>query len=140
MGNVDRHRAAHEAFNARLFEDLREMLAEDIVFEDLPRGLALKSSDEFVDWLGGWTTAMSNAAVTDATYYDAGSTTIARFVGRGTHDGPMGPIPATGRRLGLEFCEIMHWGPDGKIASGEMLYDQVTMMVQLGAMDPPPPA
>jgi ketosteroid isomerase-like protein len=138
MGHVDRHRAAHQAFNAKALNELRTMCTDDMVFEDKPRGIAMKSGDEFIDWIQGWKTLMSDAAVTDPTYYDAGSTTIARFVGRGMNDGAMGPIPATGKRMSMDFCEIMHWSEDGKIVGGEILYDQMTMLVQLGLAEPPP--
>ena len=43
-----------------------------------------------------WADAFSDGKVTEARYYDAGDTVTVEFVGTGTHDGPLGPMPATG--------------------------------------------
>ena len=39
--------------------------------------------------------------------------------------------------LPMPFCEIMTYGADGMIVRGELYYDQVSMLVQLGHMPPP---
>jgi hypothetical protein len=59
------------------------------------------------------------------------------FQGRGTNDGAMGSLPATGHRLDLAYCEVLNYDGSGRIASGEIFYDSMTMMVQLGHMNPP---
>ncbi len=112
-GNADNHRAAHAAFNAGKLEELRAMCTHDMQCVDHPRGLTMKNPDEFVGWLQEWKTGMSDAEVGDPTYADAGDTTVARFSGRGTHDGQLGPVPATGKRLDMPFCEVAEWS-DGK--------------------------
>lgn len=45
--------------------------------------------------------------------------------------------PRPGRRLSMRFCEIREYDTDGKAVRGELFYDQVTMLVQLGHMPPP---
>jgi ketosteroid isomerase-like protein len=61
-------------------------------------------------------------------------------MGRGTNDGPMGPGKAvTGKRMDMPFCEILRV-QDGRVVSGEMFYDQLTMLTQLGLAEAPVPA
>ena len=62
---------------------------------------------------------------------------IAQFDGVGTNDGPLDSLPATGRTMNLPFCEIMTYDRDGRIVRGELYYDQVSLLVQLGHMPPP---
>jgi hypothetical protein len=37
----------------------------------------------------------------------------------------------------MRFCEIREYDTDGKAVRGQLFYDQVTMLVQLGHMPPP---
>ncbi|MGH2730189.1 MAG: ester cyclase [Actinomycetota bacterium] len=139
MGSAaDHHRAAHAAFNKRDWDASKGLAAEDLVYEDRGRGVTLKGQDQFVDWLKGWATGLSDARPDEPTYIDGGEYSVALFKGRGTHDGQLGPLPASGRRMDLPFCEVLHWNSDGKMTRGEIYYDQMTLMVQLGAMEPPP--
>ncbi|MDQ4115645.1 MAG: ester cyclase [Actinomycetota bacterium] len=138
MSNVDKHRDAHEAFNRRDWDGVIRDFAADAEYLDHPRGLTVKGAAQFVDYLrSGWVTAFSDAAVTDVRYTDAAERSIAQFAGTGTNDGALGPMPATGRSMNMPFCEIMTYGSDGRIVRGELYYDQVSMLVQLGHMPPP---
>jgi len=64
-------------------------------------------------------------------------TTSSQFTGVGTQDAALGPLPASGKRMTMQFCEVMHFNGSGQIVRGELYYDQVTMMVQLGHMPAP---
>ena len=130
--SVEIHRAAHDAFNERDWERMRSLMAETIAYSDRPRGLELGSFDEFLGWLKELTTGMSDARVNDPDYLEAGEYSVGRFNGRGTNDGPMGPAQATtGKRMDMPFCEILRV-QNGRVTSGEIFYDQLTMLTQLG--------
>lgn len=58
-------------------------------------------------------------------------------MGTGTNDGPLGPMAATNRPLSLPFCEIYHFGPDGKVIGGGSYFDSYSMLMQLGHVQPP---
>ncbi|MGH3731386.1 MAG: ester cyclase [Micromonosporaceae bacterium] len=137
MSNVDTHRAAHEAFNRRDLEGAARPLRNDAVYTDHPRGLSVKGPQEFVDWMQGWVTTMSNAQVTEVRYIDGGDHSVAIFRGRGVNDGPLGTLPPSGRELDMPFCEVFRYDPDGGVISGEVFYDQATLLTQLGHMEPP---
>jgi ketosteroid isomerase-like protein len=138
--SVEIHRAAHDAFNERDWERMRSLMAETIAYSDRPRGLELGSFDEFQCWLKELTTGMSDARVNDPDYLEAGEYSVCRFNGRGTNDGPMGPAQATtGKRTDMPFCEILRV-KNGRVTSGEIFYDQLTMLAQLGLAEAPVPA
>jgi steroid delta-isomerase-like uncharacterized protein len=134
--NVDTFRAAHEAFNRRDFNAVLSSMAENFVYDDYPRGMTLKGRDGFRQFMQGWATAFSDAAVTASAYIDGGDVVVAEFRGRGTNDGPMGTYPATGKSINLPFCEIMRFDGSGKIVSGAIYYDVMTMLTQLGVGAP----
>ena len=139
MGIVDQHRDAHAAINRRDWVAVVKDFAQDAEYTDRPRDLTSKGPAEFVDYLrDGWLTSFSDATVNDVHYLDAGDKSIALFTGSGTQDGQLGPFPPSGKRMTHRFCEIMHAGSDGKIIGGEIYYDQMSMLVQLGHLEAPP--
>jgi hypothetical protein len=56
-------------------------------------------------------------------------------VGRGTNDGPLGPLPATGREVILPYCEVYHFNAAGKVIAGECYWDQLGLLRQLGVAE-----
>ena len=138
MTNVDSHRAAHAAFNRRDYQESVKNMREDAQYTDHPRNITTKGTVEFIDWLQGWAAAFSDARVEDVRYLDGGDHTVALFQGRGTNDGSVGGAPATGRRMDLAYCEVFRYDADGHVVAGELYYDTMTMMAQLGLMERPP--
>jgi len=57
------------------------------------------------------------------------------FIGRGTQTGPLatpgGAIPPTGRRVEIQFAQILTFR-DGKIARARLYFDAAGMLQQLG--------
>ena len=136
--NLDRYRAGHEAFNRRDFEAMTERYADRIAWTDRARGLTFSTPQEFRDdFLAGWVEASSDIRITDARYLDAGGTVLCTFTVTGTHDGPLGPFPATGREFALPLCELWHFDAAGRVVGGDLYYDQVSLLMQLGLMPQP---
>jgi steroid delta-isomerase-like uncharacterized protein len=135
--HIDKHRAAHTAFNTRDMHEAVRNFRPDTQYTDHARGLTTKGPAEFIDWLQDWVNGFSDATVAEPRYIDGGDHSVAMFQGRGTNDGAMGSLPATGHRLDLAYCEVLNYDGSGRIASGEIFYDSMTMMVQLGHMNPP---
>ena len=55
----------------------------------------------------------------------------------GIHDGPLGPFPASGREFALALCELWHFDSGGRVVGGDLYYDQVSLLTQLGLMPQP---
>lgn len=135
--NVETFRAAHDAFNRRDLEGVIAPFTDSFTYVDQPSG-ATYTRDGFRDvFLQRWVGAFSDAQVTDREYIDGGDVVVCRFVGRGTNDGPLQGAPATGRRMNLPFAEILRFDAQGRVTGGEALYDQVTILTQLGLMPVP---
>ncbi|MBI4474134.1 MAG: ester cyclase [Acidobacteria bacterium] len=135
--NVETFRAAHQAFNRRDFDAVVNAMAQDVTYEDRARGVTFRGRTGFKDFMQGWVTAMSNAEVSEPTYIDAGDVVVAQFIGRGLNDGPLGPLPATGKHMNLPFCEVLRFNDKGQIVSGALYYDQLSLMMQLGHAQKP---
>jgi len=136
--NVETHRAGHQAFNRRDFEAMTSHYAEDIRWTDHAQGRTFATPQEFRDdFLPGWVQAASDIQITDPHYLDAGQSAVCMFTVVGTHDGPLGPFPATGRRFALPLCELWHFDPSGRVVGGDLYYDQVSLLTQLGLMPQP---
>ena len=135
--NVETFRAAHDAFNRRDFDGVIAPFTDGFTYVDQPRAVTL-TKPQFKDvFMQGWVSSFSDAQVTQAEYIDGGDTVVCRFVGRGTNDGPLEGAPPTGRTMTLPFVEIMRFDPQGRITGGEAIYDQATILTQLGLMPAP---
>jgi len=136
--NVEAHRAGHEAFNQRDFEAMTKHYADSIAWTDHSQGRTFRTRQEFKDaFLAGWVGASSDIQITDPRYLDAGQTVVCTFTVAGTHDGPLGPLPATGKQFALPLCELWHFDQSGVVVGGDLYYDQVSLLTQLGLMAQP---
>ena len=79
-GNVETHRAGHEAFNRRDWVAMTSQYAESITWTDHSQGRTFRTPQEFrADFLPGWVTASSDIKITGARYFDAGRTVVCAF-------------------------------------------------------------
>jgi steroid delta-isomerase-like uncharacterized protein len=137
MSNADSHRRSIDLFNRRDWDAFGADLADECELVDHARNATMKGREQWIEAEKGWIAAFSDGTVTDGRVLDAGSATVLLFTGSGTNDGPLGPMPATGRTVSVPFCEVREYDADGRVTRGEWYYDQVTMLVQLGHMPPP---
>ena len=136
--NVEAHRAGHEAFNRRDFEAMTNHYADSIAWTDHAQGRTFRTPREFKeDFLAGWVQASSDIRITDPGYLDAGQTVVCTFTVVGIHDGPLGPFPATGKHFTLPLCELWRFDTSGRVVGGDLYYDQVSLLMQLGLMPQP---
>ena len=136
--NVATYRAGHEAFNQRDFEAMTKQYAESISWTDHAQGRTFRTPEEFkADFLPGWVRSSRDIRITRPRYLDAGRTVVCTFTAVGTQDGPLGPFPPTGNEFALPLCEMWHFDADGRVVGGDLYYDQVTLLTQLGLMPQP---
>jgi steroid delta-isomerase-like uncharacterized protein len=134
--NVEALRAMHESWNRRDFDATMRHVADNVTFTDHPRNLKANSKNEYRTILEGWAKAFSDGRITSPQYLDAGDTVIVEFTGVGTNDGPLGDLPATGRKVSMALCEILRFDKNNKIVSGTAYYDMYGMLQQLGHVQP----
>jgi steroid delta-isomerase-like uncharacterized protein len=136
--NVATALAVYDAFNSRDLDKAVSATNENILWEDHGRGVTTKTRAELKDSFKEWADGFSDGKITDTKAIDAGDTVIVEYIGRGTNDGPMGPAPATGKRVSLPFVDIVHFDKDGKISGGASYYDMFSLLVQMGLAEAPP--
>jgi steroid delta-isomerase-like uncharacterized protein len=136
--NIQAHRAGHEAFNRRDFEAMTKHYADSITWTDHAQGRTFGTPQEFKDeFLPVWVEAASDIRITGPRYLEADRTVVCTFTAVGTHDGPFGPFPATGKEFALPLCEMWHFDPNGQVVGGDLYYDQVSLLTQLDLMPQP---
>jgi steroid delta-isomerase-like uncharacterized protein len=67
-----------------------------------------------------------------------GDKAVARVQFTGTNDGELMGMPATGKDVTVEVIDIVRFGDDGLAREHWGVFDQMGMMVQLGAVPGPP--
>ena len=136
--NVDTYRVGHEAFNQRDFEAMTSRYADSITWTDRTQDRTFRTPQEFkADFLANWVRSSSDIRITDPHYIDGGQTVVCTFTVVGTQDGPLGPFPGTGKQFALALCEMWHFDPSGRVVGGDLYYDQVSLLTQLGLMPQP---
>src|SRR6266487_1494393 len=135
--NTETQRSAHEAWNRRDFDGIVQKMTESITYTDHARGMTITTPDEFRQWVSEWAEFFSDGKITDASYLDAGRTSVAQFTARGTNDGAFGPYPPTGREVVFDLCELLTYDDEGRITGGAIYYDQLGILMQLGHVEVP---
>jgi steroid delta-isomerase-like uncharacterized protein len=131
------HRRQHELFNSRDFGGFDEFMREDLVYESVPQGRVIKGREEFKGFLGEWTSAFPDVRIEDGTYLEGPGFTVAQVRVRGRNDGPFGPLPASGRRVDFPAWDVQQYDDQGRLLSASVLFDQVTLLTQLGHLQLP---
>lgn len=135
--NVTRHREALEAFNRRDMDGILEVYGNGVTVTDHAQQQTLKDRDGVRAWNQAWLDGFSDGKVEDIECIGMGEWTVARFVGRGTNDGPLGNFEPTNRRLELALCDVSRW-QDGKVVEQHFYYDMYGMLAALGHVPPMP--
>ena len=133
--NADLARRLHEAWNERNFDEMAEAAAPDSMITIVGSGDTFEGPDGSRAYNTMWANGFPDGKVTIDRVIAAGDHVVVEFTGRGTHTGTlvtsMGEIPATGRSLTLQLCDVMEF-KDGKVQSQTTYFDTGSMMAQLG--------
>ena len=115
-------------------EGLRALYHPDYVYTG-PDGVELKGAEAGVAVARTYTTAFPDLSFEVLTQHAAGTdTAIVEMRVRGTHKEELDGIPATGREVTLEGCNIVQVR-DGKIVRERDYYDSGEMLKQLGVLE-----
>jgi len=139
MNNVDVVRRLEEAYGARDYDTVRELVAADIVAhtpgsEMLPPGIeGCIAANE-----GGFTSFPDRKTeVLEA--FGTGDRTVMHVRMTGTNQGGLewAGVPANDKPIDVDWIQISRHADDGKLVETWAQMDVPKMMVQLGAMPPP---
>ncbi len=127
-----------EAFNRRELDEQVSGYAHTFAMTDHARGSTLRSTEEVKKWNAEFIAASSDARVKVVEVIDAGDIIVSVLEMDGINDGPLGPMPASGRRFTTRGVQILHFDHEGRIVAHDNFFDQLSMMIQLGFAQVPP--
>jgi steroid delta-isomerase-like uncharacterized protein len=115
-------------------EGLRELYHADYTYTG-PDGTEEKGAEAGVAVAQTYTSAFPDLSFEVVTQHAAGKdTAIVEMRVRGTHKEELDGIPATGREITLEACNIVQVR-DGKIVRERDYYDGAELLKQLGVLE-----
>jgi len=135
--NLHTAQAQVDSFNQRDLEAQASGYADQFTMTDHARGTTVRSKEEIKAWMQDWITSSSDSRVTVVEVIDAGEVVVSVLQIDGTNDGPVGPIPASGRHFSTRGVQILHFDEEGRIVAHDNFFDQLSMMVQLGFVQAP---
>lgn len=133
--NATLARSLYDAFNSRDFDREAALWADEGVMTNVGSGEQLRGPEGSRQSNRFWAEAFPDGRVTVDRVVAADPYVVVEFTGRGTHTGtltsPAGSIPATGRSVTLQLCDVLELR-DGKVWSRQRYFDTGAMMAQLG--------
>lgn len=122
------------AINRRAYDELDDMLVEDFTrHSEATPGLVVASREDFKDFLKADSASFPDNVQRFVEVAVEGDRIGVVATYEGTHQGPLGPFPATGKRASFDFAG-MFTVRDGKLASFRVTWDNMTIMGQLGLL------
>jgi steroid delta-isomerase-like uncharacterized protein len=129
-----------EASNARNFDAARAMLVPDFVRHcQATPGVVVQNRDQFIEYLKADATVCPDSRQTLQSIVAEGDLVAFSMKYEGTQEGPMGPFPASHKKMQLE-AQGMFRIKDGKLAELWVTWDNLAALAQLGLYPPPPAA
>ena len=135
--NVRIATAMTDAINARNLDALDEYVAPDVIRHSAATaGLVVSNLSEFKAFLKSDFATVSDSVQKIDVIFGGGDYVAIRARYIGTQDGPMGPFPASDKKLELPYNGILRF-EDGKIVEIWVEWDNLFALTQLGHFPPP---
>jgi steroid delta-isomerase-like uncharacterized protein len=137
---LDVARGSVDAFNARDWKRLRELLAPNAVYDEVGTARRLTGPAEIVETMREWTEAFPDVKGTISGSVVSENRVLLEVAYAGTHNGnlasPTGPIAPTGRRINTRCAELCRIS-DGHIVEIRNYFDMLSMLQALEAIPAP---
>ena len=135
--NVRTATAMMNAINARNLDALDEFIAPDVVRHSAATaGVVVTNLSEFKAFLETDFATVSDSVQKIDVIFGGGEYVAVRARYIGTQDGPMGPFPASGKKLELPYNGILRF-ENSKIVEIWVEWDNLFALTQLGHYPPP---
>jgi steroid delta-isomerase-like uncharacterized protein len=127
-------------YNAGDFDRLRSLLAEDFYEEELATQRRLEGADARIEAAQSWKQAFPDERGTITGAYASGNTVALEHTWAGTQSGSMAmpdgqELPPLNKKMTVKSVEVIEI-EDGKIKVLRHYFDLMTILQQIGAMDP----
>jgi steroid delta-isomerase-like uncharacterized protein len=130
-----------QAWNARDFDRAAALMASDGEILVVGSGERFSGPDGVIEFSRRWADGFPDGRIEITDTIAEGDRIAVLYRGRGTHTGtlrnPMGEIPATGKEVTLELCDVIEIR-GGKVQSVRTYFDSGSLLAQLGMMTAAP--
>jgi steroid delta-isomerase-like uncharacterized protein len=128
-----------EAFNAHDLDAFGELFSDDVV-QTAPGGMRAEGKAAAMEFYAVWFEAFPDSHIElDETLFTEDAA-VEQGTFAGTHTGvfhtPEGDIPPTGRAVKAQYVNVLRLR-DGKFISGDLMYDRLELLEQLGLVPEP---
>ncbi len=120
-----------EEWNNRNINILNELYSPNAKYHHPSIGSEPISFEKAMEMIEMFWQAFPDLTITIEDIFAKGNKVVVRFIGRGTHQGDLGGIPATGIKTEASAIELFHI-VDGKIVEAWEISDRLGLMQQLG--------
>jgi steroid delta-isomerase-like uncharacterized protein len=132
-------RELYDAWNRRDYDRLADLVAPDGQIIVVGSGDTYEGPDGSRQYNKMWADGFPDGEITIDRVIATEDCAVVEFTGRGTHTGtlvtPMGSIPATGKSVTLQLCDVTEFDGD-KVRSQRTYFDTGSLMAQLGLAQP----
>jgi steroid delta-isomerase-like uncharacterized protein len=133
--NATLARRIYQLFNDDKFDDVLELVSEDVETVLAPFGQTFRNRDGFIQFMQGFKGAFPDLRIAVTNQVATEDSVVSEFTARGTHTGPLqtpaGAIPPTGRTVDFVVCEVWKMR-NGQLASLHNYQDAAAIMRQIG--------
>ena len=129
---ITRDRVFNDVLNGRNLDLIPQLCTVDYLYHG-PGGLELRGIDQLRGMIEGYHTALPDLQMTVEQSVVEGNLIATRWRVTGTHDGPLGDIEATGKKIDITGQLIMRF-EGTKIAEEWEVFDEMGMLKQIGAI------
>ena len=129
-------RLVEEGYNKHNFKLLDEIFSRDAISHDPSQPNLGKGPAGARESMQLYTTAFPDSTIVIERQIAEGDYVVQHLRTSGTHTGPLGPIPATGKKTDVTGVIISKL-QGGKVVETWSLWDQLSLMQQLGVIPMP---
>ncbi|HEV2456792.1 MAG TPA: ester cyclase, partial [Ktedonobacterales bacterium] len=124
-------RIVEEGLNGKNLAVLDEVAATDVVAHS-PTGTT-QGLDAYKQYIGAYFAAFPDLRFTIEAQLAEGDQSVIHWIARGTHQGPLAGIPATGKQPTTPGVTLTRWA-NGKAVEVWTYFDNLRLMQELGVM------
>ena len=115
-----------------------ELLAPELVHSSMNEADDKNGKNAAKEDFGAFQKAFPDLKLSAQNAWAFGNYVVSETIFTGTNKGPMGPIKATNKPLGVHYVDVFQF-KDGKIARSTSYASNIEMLGQLGLLNPPKP-
>ncbi len=125
------------AFNRHDLDALAATYAPDARLHDQAMGGPVEGRERIKEYIGGYLRAFPDLRWDRVGVVVDGDVGVEEWHVSGTHEGDLGGLSATHRRMDLDGCTVSYFDGDGLVREEHNYWDSATMLRQLGALPEP---